>query len=206
MKKTIIYSTPIWSYQIDNFELSKDKFISSCKEYKNSNQKLNTKDSSTVNGYQTSDELHTKEDLSNIFETICMIAYNAGKDLNFSEFEIGIRSSWVNFNSSRSEFNHPHSHTGIFSGVVYLNSPENSGNLCIINPGYNPLWEGNFLVKENYKGEHTSECLKISPEEGMVYIWPSYLMHYVEPNNHDGERISISFKIEMNPIEVGSDE
>ncbi|NBW70846.1 MAG: hypothetical protein EBR32_05505, partial [Bacteroidetes bacterium] len=37
--------------------------------------------------------------------------------------------------------------------------------------------------------------IKIEPEEGSIVIFPSYLPHLVEPNNHDDERISISFNV-----------
>ena len=35
----------------------------------------------------------------------------------------------------------------------------------------------------------------IEPEEGSILFFPSYLPHSVTTNNHDEERISISFNV-----------
>jgi hypothetical protein len=53
-----------------------------------------------------------------------------------------------------------------------------------------------WFVKKN---QYTGESIKISPVEGNLMIWPSYLPHSVETNNHDDERISISFNIVVLP-------
>ena len=37
--------------------------------------------------------------------------------------------------------------------------------------------------------------IRIEPVEGNIILFPSYLPHSVETNNHDEERISISFNL-----------
>jgi uncharacterized protein (TIGR02466 family) len=55
------------------------------------------------------------------------------------------------------------------------------------------LWEGSSLTAR--KNEFTAERISISPVEGNIILFPSYLPHSVETNSHDEERISISFNL-----------
>ena len=84
-----------------------------------------------------------------------------------------------------------HVHEGVISGSVYLKVPENSGPIVFHNYSINPLWMGNYLAKN--KNQYTGLSLKVDPKEGEIVMWPSYLPHSVEQNNHDDKRISISF-------------
>jgi hypothetical protein len=55
------------------------------------------------------------------------------------------------------------------------------------------MWTGLSLVEN--KNKFTSERLQITPSDGAVFIWPSYLPHRTLPNNHDDSRISVSFNL-----------
>jgi len=101
--------------------------------------------------------------------------------------------SWVNINNNRSASNIPHNHEGILSGIFYLKAPPGSGKIYFKNPGINTLWEGFKFVEQ--RNEMTGELINITPIEGEILIWPSYLHHGVLPNEHDDERISIAFNI-----------
>jgi uncharacterized protein (TIGR02466 family) len=83
--------------------------------------------------------------------------------------------------------------------VFYLKAPKGSGRLIVTNPGMNPLWQGAMLTDK--KNKFNAERLSIDPTEGHILLWPSYLPHGVEPNDHDDERISISFNVIAIPKE-----
>lgn len=191
MEQISIFSVPLWETEFPDFDSKKEIFLETVKEYRKENPRGDN--SSSVNGYQSPEYLHTKENLRCLFEHICYVAEKASNQLNFSKNTIYITGSWVNFNENRQTINSPHNHEDIFSGVFYLNIPKESGKLCLINPSINSLWMGKKLSEE--KTKFTSEVLKIEPKEGMILLWPSYLNHYVEPNNHDDARISISFRV-----------
>ena len=89
--------------------------------------------------------------------------------------------------------NSEHVHGDTYSGVFYLSAPEGSGKLSIVNPAINRMWQGTQLTDK--KNQFTGESIKIEPEEGNIILFPSYIPHYVETNNHDEERISISFNV-----------
>jgi len=44
--------------------------------------------------------------------------------------------------------------------------------------------------------------MSVDPVEGFLFMWPSYLPHSVDQNNHDEERISISFNISITDEEL----
>jgi len=195
MNLTTIYSTPIWQTEYPEFEEQKKIILDVCKRYRKENPEPDRK--SNIGGYQSPRFLHAKEELAPLFNYISAVANSAAEDLNFVERDIFITNSWVNFNDTRQAMNAQHVHGDVFSGVFYLKVPEDSGKLCVINPGINLMWMGCNLTNE--KNQFTAESVKIEPEEGQIILWPSYLPHSVETNDHDDERISISFNVIMLP-------
>jgi len=55
------------------------------------------------------------------------------------------------------------------------------------------MWKGCALASQ--KNQFTGESIRIEPVEGNILLFPAYLPHSVETNNHDEKRISISFNI-----------
>jgi hypothetical protein len=68
--------------------------------------------------------------------------------------------------------------------VVWLQVPENSGRLVLINPAVRS--DSRLLRSPNYP---------ITPKRMGCIIWPSWLEHYVEINHSNQERVSISFNM-----------
>jgi uncharacterized protein (TIGR02466 family) len=192
-----IYSTPFWQAEYPEFEENKEIILNACKQYREENPNSDRK--SNVSGYQSPKFLHAHEDLLPLFNYICSVANSAANDLNFIDRNIFITGSWVNYNETRQAMNSQHVHGDVFSGVFYVKTPEGSGKLVITNSGVNALWMGYNLTNE--KNQFTAESVKIEPKEGQILLWPSYLPHSVETNDHDDERISISFNIIMFPKE-----
>lgn len=191
MELVPIYSTPVWMSVFQEFDDYKESFLSCVRDFKKENpqgeEKLN------VNGYQSPFKLQTQEELAPLFNYICSLCLQATKDLNFVECDVFLTHAWANFNDNRNSMNIEHIHGETFSGVFYLKAPENSGRLVLTNPGINRLWNGCNLTQS--KNQFTGEMMKIEPEEGSLIIFPSYLPHFVETNQHDDERISISFNV-----------
>ena len=187
-----IYSVPLWQSEYPEFDEHKEIFLNAIKTFKEENP---TKEipRSNVAGYQSPETLHHVAELRPLFEYICQMAFRAAADLDFIECDIALTSAWLNVNDSRQCMNSEHVHGDVFSGVFYLQAPEGSGKLSLVNPGINRMWDGCKLV--NQKNQFTGESIRIEPVEGNIILFPSYLPHSVETNNHDEERISISFNI-----------
>lgn len=188
-----IFSIPFWEFYYRDFDSNKSTFLESVRKYIEDNTKSETK--SNYLGYQSPNNLHSVEELRPLFDFIFFSCLSCKEDLNFNTCDMYITSSWVNINSSQNHFNTPHCHDdATFSGVFYLKSSENSGYLNLINKGINPLWNGCKLSSE--KNSFTALNAKLPPEEGILYVWPGYLEHFVSTNiSEDDERISISFNV-----------
>ena len=187
-----IYSVPLWQSEYPEFEEHKEIFLKTVKEYKEQNPSKETP-KSNITGYQSPDTLHHVPELRPLFEYICQMCFKACADLDFVDCDIALTTAWLNVNDSRQCMNSEHVHGDVFSGVFYIQAPEGSGKLSIINPGINRMWQGCSLASQ--KNQFTGESIRIEPVEGNIILFASYIPHSVETNNHDEERISISFNL-----------
>lgn len=185
-----IYSVPLWTSEYPEFEEHKEIFLNAVKKYKDQNRSVQK---SNIAGYQSPDTLQRVEELHPLFEYICQLGFKAVADLDFVDCDIALTSSWLNINDTRQCMNIEHIHGNVFSGVFYLLTPEESGKLVFQNYAINRMWDGCNLTSQ--KNEFTGERIRIKPVEGNIILFPSYLPHSVETNNHDKERISISFNM-----------
>jgi len=185
-----VYSTPLWQDTYPEFEEHKEIFLNAIRLYKEKNSSVQK---SNIFGYQSPGTLHHVEELRPLFEYICQLAFKSCTDLEFIDFDIALTSAWLNVNDKMNCMNSEHVHGDVLSGVFYLSVPKGSGKLCIANPGISRMWKGLELV--DFKNQYTGESLRMEPEEGAIILFPSYVPHSVEPNEHDEERISISFNI-----------
>lgn len=84
---------------------------------------------------------------------------------------------------------HDHS-PAILAAVYYVNCPENSGDLLLVDPRGSTNWgrnpEGNL---SNVKHQ------RIKPVAGKLVLFPAYILHMVEVNNSTENRISIATNI-----------
>jgi len=103
---------------------------------------------------------------------------------------VDFHNSWANINDMGA-WNKPHLHNGCFySGVMYIDADGTEGDFCAIDTNHKVV--GSF--------PHTPrivESWKVTPKTGDVYLFPSGLMHMVEPNYTNKERYSISFNFDV---------
>ena len=99
--------------------------------------------------------------------------------------------AWMNANPPGG-FNAPHTHPGAhWSGVYYVSQPEievgNSGMIEFLDPRSDlPNWR--ILGASAFRMKK-----KLRPQAGEIILFPSYLVHWVYPNEADEERVSIAF-------------
>jgi len=99
-----------------------------------------------------------------------------------------ISNYWFNINPKHS-YNLQHTHPGsVFSLVLYLQVPENSGNLVLARPDN----QQHFLITDRVTSK-TMSTFPIDPTVGMLVAFPSNMPHYVEQNNSNQDRISVAF-------------
>ena len=110
--------------------------------------------------------------------------------IGYKDFENFILvDSWLT-SSNKNEYSHAHAH-GIshISGVYYVKTNGKDGNFYF----QNPLRE----LESNPFFQHLTRNLIQKPEEGKLMMFPSSMLHGVEMNTTDNERVSLSFNIRI---------
>ena len=105
---------------------------------------------------------------------------------------IVLNRSWV-VSQYKHEYNPWHTHSGDFSGVIYLKLPE--GMEDHFNEETKDHYPASGLIDFKYGEKHDlrTDTLMMKPEVGMMMVFPSWLNHSVYPFYCDGERRSMSF-------------
>lgn len=108
--------------------------------------------------------------------------------------EMGVRElpfelqSWINLHD-RGGFNFLHVHEGcLLSGCFYLNVPSGSGKLVFRDPRPGVI---HGYVKGAVPNGYSD--IRLTPENGLLVLFPCWMEHFVEPHDSDEPRISISF-------------
>lgn len=147
-------------------------------------------------GWHSNTDLMSRSEpgLSKLSRFIKMAINTATKTIspNFSFEQYHLRTEgWININP-RNGYNMPHRHTGfMWSGCYYVTVPQANTDFggCI-----------EFLSPNLVPGEYAllnADCFKervtMRPNAGDLLLFPSYLMHWVFPNDADTDRITIAF-------------
>ena len=103
---------------------------------------------------------------------------------------VKMHSFWFNVNE-KGNFNTLHHHRGaLMSGVFYIETPENCGNIS-----FERMDDSQYYLPENLETTNifTGSSAKIAAVEGRLILFPSWLLHLVEPSQTTKPRISMSF-------------
>ena len=99
---------------------------------------------------------------------------------------------WANINPPGA-LNRPHLHPNShFSGVYYIKAPKNCGHLKIDDPRASAAM-CRPRQKEGKKPSRLYRETHYEPIDGRCIMFPSWLMHCVDPNESNDIRISVSF-------------
>ena len=157
-----------WKTKIEKLDIS--QWVKEVYKFKEFNPKSTQK--SNNGGYQSENNLYN---CPAFFSLIDLILKNSNSIIGTPNFKL--TEMWANVSSyGHSNTLHNHGPYGkTLSGVLYLKTPPNSGNLQFILP---------FDLNNYYP---------YTPQEGDLIIFPAFLSHSVEPNLSQEDRISIAF-------------
>jgi len=109
-----------------------------------------------------------------------------GKNLYSFDTSSPLMHLWANVNQ-QGGYNIIHNHSGsLLSGVIYIQCQ---------GTGFVEFYPANYLNKINHPLWLYNGTRKIDPLEGDLIIFPSYLMHFVEPNPSKLSRINLAFNL-----------
>jgi len=181
-----LFSTPVFqSPETYKFNKSELEFIDKQRENAIINQSGNL---FSKNNYvlESPEMKNLKEFCNNNLFIFFYDSFKVKKDI-----EIYITQSWINFNQKNTS-HHRHKHVNsIISSVIFI-----KGEMCPIT-FYNSERNlfGNLLSFEDFTApnENNNSRVYFNNQNGKLFLFPSTLMHSVERNKSDVERISLSF-------------
>lgn len=151
-----------------------------------------------VGAWHSITDMHTRKEFDRLTLEIFELVQGIYDDLGYdSSYEPVCDSMWVNINPQYA-FNRHHTHPhALWSGVYYVQTPENCGLIYftdprpqahILTPYYNP----------RRRRADTWDEVHYQPVEGRIIVFPAWLVHAVQPNlsrepGRAGDRISVSF-------------
>lgn len=156
---------------------------------------------SNEGGYHSSHlDLQTSKTADLFMEIIrCVSETFSELGFNTKQYEPVIHVAWLNINRKHNFMRHHNHLKAVFSGVYYIKTPKNSGDLEF----NSPVADHKYVVD--------SDCIKdfnhfnsntwiVPAEEGKLVLFPSWLVHFVQPNLSDEDRISLSFDCSIRKI------
>ena len=101
---------------------------------------------------------------------------------------------WANVSESRG-FNMPHIHGGTFwSAVYYVRAGEGEGGQLVLHDPRMPALRMHAPALR-FKDMGPDVRTEIEPKNGMMVLFPAWLLHSVEPWQGEGHRISVAMNI-----------
>lgn len=188
-----LFATPLLRYQVANAEALNKALLETAAQMRCASDGA---EKSNRGGWHSEGNLFDSAaepitDLRTVVEAALQDANKAiGSKADQARLQLKL-FGWMNANP-KGAFNAPHTHPGAhWSGVYYVSQPEvdtgNSGMIEFVDartdlPNWRILDAAPFRLKK-----------KLRPQPGELILFPSYLVHWVYPNETDGERVSIAF-------------
>ena len=168
-----IFGTPLWKLDADSFD---DKKIT--EEIFNAQRSdPNGIDVSNLGGYHSGYDFNTP-----ITNEYIRSRLEGKGGLNFPHTVTG---RWFNINS-KGDSNRPHTHDSVgLSGVLFITD---APGLVLSNPA-----QTNTILKLGIDYVYT-----IDGKPGEIVVFPSSILHWVEPSKSEAPRITFAFNVEVN--------
>jgi uncharacterized protein (TIGR02466 family) len=146
-------------------------------------------------GWQSPSDFYLDESFDQFTDYILT---NALTSLKHYDLDFKLSNMWINLNR-KNDYNVIHNHpNSIISGVFWVKTPENCGSLTFQSPHD---FTQSLLLKtvqlEIAKNQNYYASYIFTPKEGTMILFPSEMLHGVEPNESDEDRISIAFNLQV---------
>ena len=190
----LIFSTPVWTTILKNHTEVNNKMHAYIQNLKSNNPKGVIR--SNLLGWHSKGfdlkEHGIKFFIDAIFPIINESLIDMGWDLKKNEIKITEMWSIIN---PKNTSNSRHIHGNNFiSAAYYVKAPLNSGAIVFYDPRSANVIQSPII---NNKNKLNSTTFSVTPKEGLLVLFPSYLHHSVDINKSDQERIVISFNINL---------
>ena len=193
-KPNLLFPTPIWTISLDNYNEINEEMYSFIKAEQNKDQKGINK--SNVKGWHSKDFDLKENEPRKFIDFISPSIEQVMTDMNWEKEKqkIKISNMWAIVNKGGStNLRHQHGNSTI-SGAYYVRAPEDCGEIVFYDPRPAPIYSYPKAISSNLLNAQVNG---ISPKEGALVLFPSYVDHSVNENKSNEERIVISFNIKI---------
>ncbi len=191
-KPNLFFPSPVWTFQINNYKMINEEMY---KFIKNSQMKDQVGiNKSNIKGWHSKDFDLNDNAPQNFISFILSHIEQVMVDMNWDKQKqtAKINNMWAIINTGGSaNLRHQHGNSTI-SGAYYVRAPENCGDIIFYDPRPAPVYSYPNAISPNTLNAQVNG---ISPKEGALVLFPSYLDHSVNENKSASERIVISFNI-----------
>ncbi len=191
-KPNLFFPTPVWTLQLSDYQSINKQMYKFIKITQSKDQQGISK--SNIKGWHSKDFNMQENEPKNFIKFILPAIEQVITDMNWEKQKqsININNMWAIINTGGSaNLRHQHGNSTI-SGAYYVRAPKNSGNIVFYDPRPAPVYTYPKAQKPNLLNAQVNG---ISPKEGALVLFPSYLDHSVNENLSNEERIVISFNI-----------
>ena len=191
----LFFSTPIWTAKIEEYQTVNN----SMQNYISNLQKKDPEGviKSNFKGWHSKNFDMKDEEPQNFIEKIKTNINTAINDMGWDlqTQEVKISNMWAIINTKGS-LNQKHHHSNSdLSAAYYVSAEENCGDIIFYDPRPATVYKHPIAKEANILNATINS---ISPEQGMLILFPSYLEHSVDPNLSEHKRIVISFNLSLN--------
>ena len=190
----LIFPTPVWTAIIPNHKEMNEKMYDYIQTLQSNDPKGKIR-SNLIGWHSQNFNLQDPEPQSFIHGISSILnesLTDMGWDLKKNELKITEMWSIIN-PTNASNARHIHSNNFI-SAAYYVKAPENCGDIIFHDPRSANVIRSPII---NTVNKLNSTIFSVTPKEGLLVLFPSYLHHSVNNNKSDEERIVISFNINL---------
>ena len=191
-KPNLFFPTPVWTLQLDNYKSVNEEMYKFIKTTQSKDREGISK--SNIKGWHSKDFNMQEFEPKNFIKFILPAIEQVIADMNWEKQKqsININNMWAIINTGgAANLRHQHGNSTI-SGAYYVRAPKNSGDIVFYDPRPAPVYTYPKALNPNLLNAQVNG---ISPKEGALVLFPSYLDHSVNENLSNEERIVISFNI-----------
>ena len=195
----LIFPTPVCASLVNNHHAINEKMFDYIKKLE-SIKPDGIKKSNILGWHSENFNLEDKEPKF-FFDSIYNNLNKAINDMGWDnqKNKIKVTAMWSIINKENAS-NSRHIHSNNFlSGAYYVKAPKNCGDILFHDPRDAKVIRKPITSNAN---KLNAEVVNISPQEGLLILFPSYLFHSVKENVSGEERIVISFNIDLLSVEL----
>lgn len=195
MSVRLLFPTFLFEYNILEEGLVSEEYLMSLKNDMDAMRKkdpVGRRVSNQYTGWQSNDGVESRP----AWQKLNRVIKNKFNDevlpflgVNTMNASINLGNVWANIND-KGAWNTPHRHNGCwYSGAFYVHAEGDEGDFVAIDKNEHVLSDFPFSSKQR-------ETHNVAPVTGSLLLFPSGMLHMVQPNQTSKDRYSIAFNTE----------